>query len=66
MAGESAKPRGQTGPGKYDATRQGANGAALMVQPKAYNADADVVVPDSDKKEKKKKKVRIEVGSLGG
>ncbi len=38
---------------KYDGARQGGSAA---VQPKAYNADADVTV-DAGKAEKKKKKV---------
>ncbi len=43
LGSESAQPRGKAEPQKYDAGRQGASGA-LLTAPKAYNADADVVM----------------------
>lgn len=51
LATDSAKPRGLPGAEKYDSARQGA-AAALLSQPKAYNADADVTA-DAGKKKKK-------------
>ena len=43
LGSASAQPRGKAEPQKYDAGRQGASGA-LLTAPKAYNADADVVM----------------------
>jgi len=51
LGSESAQPRGKAEPQKYDAGRQGASGA-LPTAPKAYNADADVVMEPA-KPEKK-------------
>jgi len=51
LGSESAQPRGKAEPQKYDAGRQGASGA-LLTAPKAYNADADVVMEPA-KPEKK-------------
>lgn len=55
LGSESAQPRGKAEPQKYDAGRQGASGA-LLTAPKAYNADADVVMEPAkpDKKSKKR------------
>ena len=45
MATDGAKPRGKEQPTPYDKTKQaGANGMAAV--PQAYNADADVAVPE--------------------
>lgn len=44
LADEGAKPKGKEQPGKYDKTK--ANGSAVAAAPKAYNADADVAVPE--------------------
>lgn len=52
LGSESAQPRGKAEPQKYDSARQGAAGA-LLSAPKAYNADADVVMEPA-KAEKKK------------
>ena len=52
LGSESAQPRGKAEPQKYDAARQGPAGA-LLTAPKAYNADADVVIEPA-KAEKKK------------
>eukprot|EP00967_Tisochrysis_lutea_P091209 scaffold130849_cov23-Tisochrysis_lutea.AAC.1 len=42
---DGAKPRGKEQPTPYDKTKQaGTNGLAAV--PKAYNADADVAVPE--------------------
>lgn len=46
---ESAKPRGQAEPQKYDKARQGP-AAALLTETKAYNPDADVTA-DAGKEE---------------
>ncbi len=51
LGSESAQPRGKAEPQKYDAARQGPSGA-LLTAPKAYNADADVVMEPA-KPEKK-------------
>lgn len=57
LAGESGRPRGKPDTPKYDASRQGGAGAALLSAPKAYNPDADVTA-SAGKEPKKKKKVR--------
>ena len=54
----SGVARGKASPPKYDPARQGAAGAALLTQPKAYNADADVTADAGKAKKEKKKKVR--------
>ena len=54
LEGEAAKPRGVPGPAAYDPKRQGAV-PGLVQAPKAYNADADVVVAEPEKKKKKKR-----------
>ena len=51
---ESAKPRGQAEPQKYDKARQGP-AAALLTETKAYNPDADVTA-DTGKEEPPKVK----------
>ena len=57
LASGSGVARGKPGPPKYDPARQGAAGAALLTQPKAYNADADVTTDAGKAKKDKKKKV---------
>eukprot|EP00877_Chromochloris_zofingiensis_P001898 jgi/Chrzof1/11709/Cz06g06120.t1 len=54
LAADSAKPSGKPDAQKYDKARQGA-APTLLTQPKAYNADADVVMADGETKKKKKK-----------
>ncbi|DBA68460.1 hypothetical protein WJX79_003380 [Trebouxia sp. C0005] len=63
LGSESAQPRGKAEPQKYDAGRQGASGA-LLTAPKAYNADADVVMEPA-KPEKKSKKRAAEPEANG-
>lgn len=55
LGSEAAKPRGLPSVQKYEPLRQGDAGEALLSQPKAYNADADVALPDAEGKKKKKK-----------
>ncbi|KXZ47074.1 hypothetical protein GPECTOR_38g311 [Gonium pectorale] len=53
---EAGTAKGKEQPAKYDKARQGVT-PALATQPKAYNADADVVdAAPAEKKEKKDKK----------
>uniref|UniRef100_A0A7S0RFN5 Nop domain-containing protein n=1 Tax=Chlamydomonas leiostraca TaxID=1034604 RepID=A0A7S0RFN5_9CHLO len=52
LADEGAKPRGKEQPGKQDKGKAAVNGAAVAAAPKAYNADADVAVPEKKKKKK--------------
>ena len=59
LASGSGVARGKAGAPKYDAQRQGAAGAALLSQPKAYNADADVTADAGRAKKDKKKKVGV-------
>ena len=63
LASGSGVARGKPGPPKYDPARQGAAGAALLTQPKAYNADADVTADAGKAKKDKKKKVSVHTHS---
>lgn len=57
LASESGRPRGKPDLEKYDKARLGAT-PALLTQPKAYNADADVVEAPAAAAPKAKKKKR--------
>lgn len=46
LADEGAKPKGKEQPAKYDKTKAAVNGAGVAEAPKAYNAAADVAVPE--------------------
>lgn len=51
LATDGAKAKGgKVEAQKYDKSKQLAGAAAISTQPKAYNADADVAIPDGDKK----------------
>ena len=64
LASGSGVARGKAGAPKYDPARQGAVGAALLTQPKAYNADADVTADAGKAKKDKKKKVSARMHGL--
>lgn len=64
LGSESAQPRGKAEPQKYDSARQGTAGA-LLSAPKAYNADADVVMEPAKAEKKKKKKREADADTNG-
>ena len=63
-ASESAVPRGLPGAQKYEPGRANGN-AAMLITPRAYNADADVAVIDTSTKKSKKKRKEREEGEDG-
>lgn len=58
LASDSGVARGKPEIARYDPSRQGAAGAALLTAPKAYNPDADVTA-DAGKEQKKAKKKKV-------
>ena len=58
LASDSGVARGKADIARYDPSRQGAAGAALLTAPKAYNLDADVTA-DAGKEQKKAKKKKV-------
>ncbi len=60
LASDSGVARGKPEIARYDPSRQGAAGAALLTAPKAYNPDADVTA-DAGKEQKKTKKKKVPV-----
>ena len=58
LASDSGVARGKADIARYDPSRQGAAGAALLTAPKAYNPDADVTA-DAGKEQKKAKKKKV-------
>jgi hypothetical protein len=44
LASDSARAKGKQQPGAYNAAAAGGSGGLLAAAPKAYNADADVVM----------------------
>nr|ACA96503.1 MAR-binding protein [Dunaliella salina] len=51
---DGGKAKGKEQPAPYDKTKQQSPAAGLSTVPKAYNADADVAVPEKKKKKKDK------------
>ena len=60
LASDSGAARGKADIARYDPSRQGAAGAALLTAPKAYNTDADVTA-DAGKEQKKAKKKKVKL-----
>ena len=58
LASDSGVARGKADIARYDPSRQGAAGAALLTAPKAYNPDADVTA-NAGKEQKKAKKKKV-------
>lgn len=58
LASDSGAARGKADTPKYDPSRQGAAGAALLADAKAYNPAADVTA-DAGKEDKKAKKKKV-------
>ena len=58
LASDSGVARGKPEIARYDPSRQGAAGAALLAAPKAYNPDADVTA-NAGKEQKKAKKKKV-------